>query len=61
MALTQNDYRSILGSLRNATGNDSSSLKIGAYVQNVITPLGEETVFNPMYSDKIIEEYETST
>ena len=61
MALTQNDYRSILGSLRNSTGNGNGSLKVGSYVKNVITPLGEDTIYNPVYSDTTIEEYKTST
>ena len=60
MALTQNDYRSILGSLRNSGPNDSGSLRLGSYVQNLITPVGDDTIYNPTYHTGI-EDYKTKT
>ena len=60
MALTQNDYRSILGSLRNSGPNDSGSLRLGSYVQNLITPVGDDTIYNPTYHTGT-EDYKTKT
>ena len=49
MALTQRDYGSILGSLRNAGPNRSGELRLGSYVRNLVTPLDQSTVYNPGY------------
>lgn len=61
MALTQNDYRSILGSLRNAGPNRSGELRLGSYINNIVTPLEQDTTYNPEYPRVENKNYETTT
>ena len=60
MALTQNDYRSILGSLRNSGINQSGELRLGAVVENLITPLNQSNIYNQHFSTRAVEDWTTT-